>query len=214
MCLGCGADAEPRADDALDAATIDPQEHRTFADEADAGRPQARVQLSMQSTAFDEGSPLPIAHTCDGDNVSPPLTWRGAPEGTKSFVLALTDLDTTVPHDPGPLVLWALFDIPSAFHSLPADVGEGAMPSTVPGARQVRAFSAFGGAVGGSGYFGPCARESHRYAFTLFALDVETLVEASTDQQPREILQQVVESDHVLALARLETRYEPVARAP
>ena len=49
--------------------------------------------LDVTSSAFDEGGAIPSRYTCDGDDVSPPITWSGAPEGTAAYALIVDDPD-------------------------------------------------------------------------------------------------------------------------
>jgi Phosphatidylethanolamine-binding protein len=49
--------------------------------------------FALTSSAFTEGAAIPKKYTCDGENISPPLSWSGAPDYTKSFILMLEDLD-------------------------------------------------------------------------------------------------------------------------
>ncbi|HLX70701.1 MAG TPA: YbhB/YbcL family Raf kinase inhibitor-like protein, partial [Verrucomicrobiae bacterium] len=49
--------------------------------------------MQLTSTAFKNMQPIPRDYTCDGKNVSPPLSWKGAPAETKSFVLIIDDPD-------------------------------------------------------------------------------------------------------------------------
>lgn len=67
------------------------------------------AQMTLTSSAFEDGAPLPAASVCqDGvQGTSPPLSWSGAPDGTRSFVLSLTDLDGPL----GPLQHWLVFDM-------------------------------------------------------------------------------------------------------
>ena len=51
------------------------------------------MTLSISSPAFDDGARVPTRHTCEGDDLSPPLQWDGAPQGTMSFVLLCEDPD-------------------------------------------------------------------------------------------------------------------------
>ena len=55
------------------------------------------MALSLASAAFAEGGPIPRRHTCDGEDVSPPLAWTGAPAATRSFVLVVDDPDAPDP---------------------------------------------------------------------------------------------------------------------
>jgi Raf kinase inhibitor-like YbhB/YbcL family protein len=167
------------------------------------------TRFTLTSSALADGEAFDPKHTCEGADVSPPLLWKNAPQGTKSFTLVLTALDDQVFGDLGPFVQWALFNIPQAFQGLPENVGNGPMPNNVPGASQVRAWSAFGGVVGGNHYLGPCPREPGRYQFALYALDVETLDELDTSQQPRVIANRVETLEHVLAVATLSASYAP-----
>jgi len=61
---------------------------------ATEGAQKGHMQLS--STAFSEGPSIPSKYTCDGENVSPPLTWSGVPAGAKSFALIADDPDAPV----------------------------------------------------------------------------------------------------------------------
>src|SRR5579863_6365246 len=63
----------------------------------------------LKSSAFSNQKKLPVEYTCDGENVSPQLSWTGAPKETKSFALILSDPDapqTTFYH-------WILYNIPA-----------------------------------------------------------------------------------------------------
>jgi Raf kinase inhibitor-like YbhB/YbcL family protein len=51
------------------------------------------MALTLTSPAFTHGGPIPVRHTGDGENTSPPLQWQGGPVGTKSYVLVMEDLD-------------------------------------------------------------------------------------------------------------------------
>jgi Raf kinase inhibitor-like YbhB/YbcL family protein len=165
--------------------------------------------FTLTSSVLENGGLFEAKHTCTADDVSPPLSWKNPPVGTKSFALLLIDLDDHVFGDPGPFVQWALFNIPQAFQALPENVGTGPMPSKVPGASQVRAWSAFGGAVGGNHYRGPCPSEVHRYELALFALDVELLEGFDTTKQPREIANRLDTHQNVLGVATLTAAYAP-----
>ena len=48
---------------------------------------------ALQSSAFDHGGPIPRRHNCEGEHLSPPLAWSGAPEGTRSLALVVDDPD-------------------------------------------------------------------------------------------------------------------------
>ena len=105
---------------------------------------------------------------CTGENVSPALSWSGAPAGTKSF--AITVYDPDAPTGSG-WWHWMLYDIPASVTSLPA--GAGTTPSLLP-AGAVQGMTDFGVKQWG----GPCppvGDKPHRYIFTVYALKVDKL---------------------------------------
>ena len=116
--------------------------------------------MQLTSTAFRAGEPLPLNHTCDGNNVSPQLQWSGTPSGTKTFALIVDDPDAPM----GIWVHWVLFNLPGNSTDLAEDVPKGQyLPN---GARQgLNDFKHLG-------YGGPCPPpgKPHRYFFKLYAL--------------------------------------------
>jgi len=137
-----------------------------------AGRPAwARVTLkamtdgmTLQSGAFAGGESIPRRFSCEGEDLSPPLSWSEPPPGTKSLVLICADPDAPA----GTFSHWGLYDLPAETREL----GEGASKSGVAGAKQ--AVNDFGK----PGYRGPCPPKGHgihHYVFELFALDVAKL---------------------------------------
>lgn len=151
------------------------------------------MALQITSTEFGEGQPIPRRYTCDGENVSLPVQWTGAPEGTQSFALVLDDPDAPS----GTWDHWVLYDIPASVQSLPTGV------PTTP--------TIDGGAKHGlngwdqPGYRGPCPpRGRHRYVFHLFALKAPTgLPPGATSAQLRQAV-----ADRTLAVAKLTGTYE------
>jgi Raf kinase inhibitor-like YbhB/YbcL family protein len=105
----------------------------------------------------------------NGDH-SPPFTWTGAPAAAKSFAISLTDMSEQLPNGKSHWVLW---DIPATVTSLPADLPKVSPLTELGGAKQLNL-------VGGKGYFGPGARGSRPYRFTIWALDVATLPGSNT----------------------------------
>ena len=104
---------------------------------------------------------------CKGDNVSPALSWSGAPEGTKSFVLTVYDPDA--PTGSG-FWHWVMFNIPASVTSLAE--GAGAPGKEPPGAVEGN------NDYGAPGYGGPCPPKgdrAHRYVFTVYAVKVDKL---------------------------------------
>jgi Raf kinase inhibitor-like YbhB/YbcL family protein len=132
--------------------------------------------MTLTSADFKDGDYLGNDHIlsqaygfgCAGGNVSPQLSWRGAPEGTKSF--ALTCFDPDAPTGSG-FWHWVVANIPPEVTSLEAGAGSagGNLPA---GALQVRTD------FGAPGYGGPCPPEGdhpHRYLFTVFAVGLDEL---------------------------------------
>ena len=123
-----------------------------------------KVAFELKSTAFAANGAIPVEHTCDGKDLSPPLSWSGAPAGTKSFALIMDDPDAP----PGTWVHWVLYDLPGTTTSLPAGVarGEKLEGGGVQGlCWGVESFTRVG-------YYGPCppAGSPHHYHFKLYAL--------------------------------------------
>lgn len=126
------------------------------------------MTLAIESPAFPEGGSIPRPYTCDGRDVSPPLAWTGVPTGTKSLALVCDDPDAPA----GVWVHWVIFNLS------PSATG---LPEAVPPRAEVD-----GGGVQGTndfrriGYGGPCPPSgTHRYVFTLYALDAEVPLSAS-----------------------------------
>ena len=118
------------------------------------------AKLQVQSAAFKEGELIPQKYTCDGNDVSPPLAWSGAPEKTRAFALISDDPDAPM----GTWVHWVLYNIPAKVIHLAENVPA---KSTLDN-----------GACHGTndfrklGYGGPCPPSgTHRYFFKVYALD-------------------------------------------
>jgi Raf kinase inhibitor-like YbhB/YbcL family protein len=112
---------------------------------------------------------------CTGSNVSPSLSWSGAPSGTKSF--AITVYDPDAPTGSG-WWHWVVFNIPASTSSLPKNAGDVKAKLMPEGAIQSRTD------FGSSGYGGPCPPQGggpHHYIFTVFAVDEDKLQFAKDD---------------------------------
>jgi len=121
------------------------------------------MALSLRSVAFESGSRIPRTYTCDGRDVSPPLRWDNAPQGTKSFALICDDPDAPM----GTWVHWVIYNIP-------ADTDR--LPEAVASTEQLDSGALQGGNdFGRIGYGGPCPPRGkpHRYFFRLYALDAK-----------------------------------------
>ncbi|HUO78945.1 MAG TPA: YbhB/YbcL family Raf kinase inhibitor-like protein [Steroidobacteraceae bacterium] len=132
------------------------------------------ADFKLASPELTPGGRLEARHVfngfgCSGGNVSPALSWSGAPAGTKSF--ALTVYDPDAPTGSG-WWHWVLFDLPPTVTSLPAGAGDPAGGKLPKGAVQT------GTDFGKPGFGGPCPPQGdkpHRYVFTLYALKVDKL---------------------------------------
>lgn len=119
------------------------------------------MALTLSST-FPHYGRIPSKYTCDGENVSPPLTWSNLPPGTKSLALIVYDPDAPDPRAPKMTwVHWILYNIPPKAESLPEAVAS--LPvGTKEGLNDWKR----------TGYGGPCPPiGEHRYFFKLYALD-------------------------------------------
>jgi Raf kinase inhibitor-like YbhB/YbcL family protein len=150
------------------------------------------MAFTLTSPMFADGQPIPAQFTCDGTDTPPPLQVTDAPEGTRSFALIMDDPDA--PN--GTFTHWLAYDIPSTG----AGSSERAELQATAGRTLLNGF-------GRSGYGGPCpprGHGSHRYYFTLHALDVSSLDLPGTT---RDDLEAAVTA-HSLSMARMMGRYE------
>lgn len=116
--------------------------------------PAKGAMMKIETTAFQQGKPIPKKFTCQGEDVSPDLAFIDAPEGTKSFALIVDDPDA--PN--GTFDHWLVWNIPGDSQGLP----EGA---EVPNQGK--------NSYGENSFRGPCPPpgKPHRYFFKLYALD-------------------------------------------
>ncbi|HEX2094675.1 MAG TPA: YbhB/YbcL family Raf kinase inhibitor-like protein [Longimicrobiaceae bacterium] len=159
------------------------------------------MALRLTSSAFTPDGEIPSRYTCDGADLSPPLSWSGLPEGTRSLTLIVDDPDAPDPRAPKTTwVHWVLYNLPPSAPGLQ----EGVDPATLPqGAREglndwKRA-----------GYGGPCPPVGrHRYIHKLYALD--TLL-PDLGQATKAELERAMEG-RVLARAELIGTYQRARR--
>jgi Raf kinase inhibitor-like YbhB/YbcL family protein len=156
------------------------------------------MTFDLTSSAFSHEAPIPARYTCDGEDMSPPLAWSDAPQGTTAFALIMDDPDAPR----GVFTHWVLFNVPAQVQDLPE-----AVPKTARLAdRGLQGRNDFGKV----GYGGPCPPPGppHRYRFTLYALDI------ILDLSPGASKQQVLEAiqDHTLDHALLIGTYRRAQR--
>jgi len=155
------------------------------------------MSLKLDSAAFAANASIPAKHTCEGDDVSPPLAWGGAPAGTRSFALIVDDPDAPDPAAPKMTwVHWVLYDIPAPAASLAEGIEPGELPAgTREGVND----------WGRTGYGGPCPPIGrHRYFHKLYALDT---VLGDLGRPKKAALEKAMQG-HVLAEAVLVGTYQ------
>jgi hypothetical protein len=158
--------------------------------------PEVEMNLKLTSTTFTHDGEIPTRHTCEGEDVSPPLGWQGAPAETKSFVLIVDDPDAPDPEKPKMTwVHWVLYDIPPDADELPDNAGKGGLPEgTREGINDWRR----------PGYGGPCPPIGrHRYFHKLYALDT---VLGDLGRPTKQAVEAAMEG-HVLARSELIGTY-------
>jgi Raf kinase inhibitor-like YbhB/YbcL family protein len=152
------------------------------------------LPITITSTAFSEGQPIPAKYSCEGSDISPPLKWTNAPANTKSFALIADDPDAPM----GTWVHWVLYDLPPNTTELPEDVAK----------TQFIAGNAKQGLNSWPrlGYGGPCPPpgKPHRYFFKLYAL--ETMLDVKPGATKKDV--EAAMKGHVLAEGQLMGSYE------
>ena len=156
--IACKREASPVIDSAAVAARSTTP--------TDAGSGSNPMTLKITSSAFQPGGAIPSKYTCEGQDVSPPLAWSGAPSNTKSFALIVDDPDAPDPAKPQRVyVHWVVYNTPPTATSLPENASKKGLPK---GAVQGK------NDWGKAEYGGPCPPIGrHRYFFKLYALDIE-----------------------------------------
>ncbi len=155
------------------------------------------MPLTLISSAFSPGGNIPVEHTCEGADRSPPLFWSGIPSGTKSLTLIVDDPDAPDPAAPRMTwVHWILYNLPPESRGLPESVAATALPAgTREGINDWKR----------TGYGGPCPPIGrHRYFHKLYALDT-VLPDLG---RPSKLQLEKAMQGHILAQAELIGTYE------
>lgn len=157
--------------------------------------------LRITSSAFDHQTPIPRRFTCEGDDVSPPLSIHADVSGAKSLVLIVDDPDAPDPRAPQRTwVHWVLYNLPPGNFDLAEDLTPDELPE---GTREGK------NDWGRTGYGGPCPPIGrHRYFHKLYALDV---VLAEMPVPTKQELERAMEG-HVLEHVELIGTYEKAGR--
>ncbi|WP_280546445.1 MULTISPECIES: YbhB/YbcL family Raf kinase inhibitor-like protein [unclassified Halomonas] len=149
--------------------------------------------MQLESSAFAAGGAIPTQHTGEGDDISPALSWQGAPEGTKGFAVICHDPDAPlVQNGSYGFVHWVLYNLPASTSALKEGSGEG---------------TAGLNDFGKTGYGGPMPPDGHgvhQYYFWVLALDKATDLPGGLSLP--ELLKQV--EPHLIGMNRLVGTYQ------
>ena len=149
--------------------------------------------MKLTSSAFTEGTMIPVKYTCDGQNISPPLAWADVPAAAKTLALICDDPDAPA----GLWVHWVAFNLPPE---------AGGLPEGVPADKSLKTGAVQGTNTGRRiGYSGPCPPGgTHRYFFKLYALDAPLSLTSSATAKDV----QAAMKNHILGEAQLMGRYK------
>ena len=153
----------------------------------------SKTSMEIKSPAFENNGLIPKQYTCEGRNISPPLSWDGIPAGAKSLALISDDPDAPA----GTWVHWVIYNMPPASKGLQ----EGVLPmqnlphDTKQGINDFKKI----------GYGGPCPPGgTHRYFFKLYALDTKLNLDSGATKSQ---LLAAIEG-HILAQTELIGKYK------
>ena len=130
--------------------------------------------MTLTTTAFADGGMIPAKHAQPGRDVSPPLSWSGAPDSVASYVLIMHDADAAIGQGLDDVLHWMVWNIPGTMKSLPEGMKQGATVRV--DSANVRQLS-----VSGPYYRGPAAPNTgpaHHYVFEVYALDANVNIQA------------------------------------
>jgi len=155
------------------------------------------MTMSIASGAFSHNSEIPTLYTCDGRDISPPLSWDNVPQDGKSLVLIVDDPDAPDPKAPKMTwVHWVLYNIPPDTKRLKEALKHNELPAgTLEGINDWKR----------TGYGGPCPPiGKHRYFFKLYALDIVL----SDLHNPTKAKLEAAMKAHIIAKAELIGTYK------
>jgi Raf kinase inhibitor-like YbhB/YbcL family protein len=156
--------------------------------------------LALWTDALNDEHRFDHRYTCDIDNSSPELRWKGAPSGTRSFVLLLEDLSTSEP-----FTHWLVYSIPPEVDHLPAGIPP--QDKLANGIRQGLNSSKK------LGYMGPCppiGHPEHRYRFALYALNSDLHIPPrATREQVLDLIQpHILDQAEIIGLHQRSREYQ------
>lgn len=155
------------------------------------------MALTITSPAFLDGESMAAKYTCEGQDISPALTWDGIPDGTRSLALIVDDPDAPDPAAPKmTYVHWVLYNLPPETDGLPEGVTSDQLPAgTMEGLNDWQRV----------GYGGPCPPIGrHRYFHKLYALD--NVLEDMGNPTKAELLKAM--EGHILEQAQVVGTYQ------
>lgn len=145
--------------------------------------------MQITSTAFEHNKSIPSKYTCDGENISPPISIREIPEGTKSLALIVDDPDAPSKT----WVHWLVWNIDPGT----SEIEEGSAPAGIEGTTD----------FGRTGWGGPCPPSgTHRYFFKLYALDSDLNLDSSATKEELEAAME----NHILEQSELVGLYQKI----
>ena len=158
---------------------------------------EAPMSMTLTSAAFKPNTGIPARYTCDGADVSPPLSWSGVPQTAASLALIVDDPDAPDPAAPKMTwVHWVLYNLPPQMDHLPEAAGDDDLPSSA--GRGINDWKR-------TGFGGPCPPIGrHRYVFKLYALDTRL----SNLATPTKAALEAAMDGHVVAEAHLIGTYQ------
>jgi Raf kinase inhibitor-like YbhB/YbcL family protein len=153
-----------------------------------------RPAMTLTTSGWPDGGPIPVKYTQAGEQISPDLKWTNTPPGTVSFVLHMHDPDVARNKTTEDQVHWVVWNIPGTATGLPENVPKGAdLPD---GSHQT---SASGPVYRGPG--APATGPQHHYTFEIYALDAK--IDVPSGGEPFETRTKVLQAmqGHVLGKA-------------
>lgn len=150
--------------------------------------PGSGPKLAVSSTALADGEDVPVAFTCEGEDIAPDLTWADVPADAVEIVIVVDDPDAPG----GTFTHWTAWGLRPDSAPIDGDLPQGAVEGTTD--------------FGQVGYRGPCppaGHGPHRYRFRVLALDAALdLPRGATPAQLSDAI-----SGHVLAWGQLQASY-------
>lgn len=138
------------------------------------------MSISVHSSAFASGDPIPPKYTGDGADLSPPLSWDGLPEGTRELALICDDPDAPTPE---PWVHWVIYQLSPDLTSLPEGLPATPRLTNPLSALQGRNSWTSGRTIGYRGPAPPPGHGVHHYHFRLYALDAQLKLGPGADKR-------------------------------